>query len=146
MKVKDCMCNNVYYCTEESTVKEAAKMMCENHVGCIPVCDNEKNIVGLLTDRDIILRTIACDKEAVNTKVKDVMTANVCCCNEDTSIDEATKLMSDLQIRRLPVLQNNKLVGMLTIGDLASAHNVDNKQMADTFECICNKQNGKNAE
>ena len=146
MKVKDCMSNQVCYCTCDSTVKDVAKLMCDNHVGCIPVCDQNECVVGLLTDRDIILRTIACDKEYKDTKVSDVMTTSVCCCNEDTEISEATKLMSDLQIRRLPVLKDNKLVGILTIGDLANSQNVDNKQVADTVECICNKQNTKNAE
>ncbi len=146
MKVKDCMSENVCYCGCDSTVKDAAKLMCDNHVGCIPICDNNNCVVGVLTDRDIILRTIACDKEVTNTPVKDIMTPSVCCCNDDTEINEATKLMSDLQIRRLPVLKDNKLVGMLTIADLTNSQNVDNKQVADTVECICNKQNTKNAE
>ena len=63
MKVKDCMCNQVTCVTPESTVKDCAKLMCNKHVGCIPVCDNNNNVVGLVTDRDIILRSIACDKD-----------------------------------------------------------------------------------
>ena len=93
MKVKECMSLNVCYCNPESTVKDAAKLMCDNHVGCIPVCDNNKNIVGVLTDRDVILRTVACDKDSTTTTVSEVMTCKVCCCKPETDINEATKLM-----------------------------------------------------
>ena len=146
MKVKDCMSNEVCYCTSKDSVSQAAKLMCENHVGCIPVCDENNCVVGVLTDRDIILRSIACDKDVKQTPVTEIMTSNVCCCNCDTDIEEATKMMSDLQIRRLPVLENNKIVGILTIGDLTNSQHVSGKQVYDTVECICNKQNNKNAE
>ena len=113
MDVKDCMTKNVCYCTPEVNVAEAAKLMCDNHVGCIPVCDDKNCVVGVLTDRDVILRTISCDKDAKTTPVSEVMTCGVCCCKPDTSIEEATKLMSDFQIRRIPVCdQNNKIVGI----------------------------------
>ena len=146
MKVKDCMSYDVCYCSSNDSVSKAAKLMCENHVGCIPVCDDKQCVVGVLTDRDIILRSIACDKDVKQTPVTDIMTGSVCCCDTETDVDEATQMMSDLQIRRLPVLKNNKIVGILTLGDLAESQNVSSKQVADTVECICNKQNAKNAE
>ena len=62
MKVKDCMCENVWCVKPETKINEIAKLMMENHVGCIPVCDNNNCICGILTDRDIILRTVACNK------------------------------------------------------------------------------------
>ena len=80
MNVKDCMSTNVCYCTPDSYIKEAAKLMCDNHVGCIPVCNDDKCIVGVITDRDVILRSIACGKDVNNTKVSDIMTCNPCCC------------------------------------------------------------------
>ena len=61
MKVKECMCENVCYCNSNSTISEAAKKMSENHIGCIPVCNDEKCVVGILTDRDITLRSVACN-------------------------------------------------------------------------------------
>ena len=61
MKVKDCMCENVCCVKPETKIIEVAKLMSENHIGCIPVCDNNNCICGILTDRDILLRTVACD-------------------------------------------------------------------------------------
>lgn len=149
MEVKDCMTKNVCYCTPETNVADAAKLMSQNHVGCIPVCDQNNYVVGLITDRDVILRTICCDKEAKQTPVSDVMTCNVCCCNPNTTISEATKLMSDLQIRRIPVCdEQNKIVGMLSLGDLAHHDKeVGTDKVCNTLENICNcNQNAKNAE
>ena len=77
MKVKDCMCNEVNCVKPDTSVKDCAKLMCDCHVGCAPVCDNSNNIVGIVTDRDIILRAVSCDKDMANTKVSDIMTTNV---------------------------------------------------------------------
>lgn len=149
MEVKDCMTKNVCYCTPSTNVTDVAKMMCDNHVGCIPVCDENNQVVGLLTDRDVILRTISCGKDVNTTPVSDIMTCGVCCCKPDTTIAEATKLMSDFQIRRIPVCdQNNKIVGMLSLGDLA--HNdkkVGKDEVCNTLENICEcGENSQNAE
>lgn len=149
MDVKDCMTKNVCYCTPEVNVAEAAKLMCDNHVGCIPVCDDKNCVVGVLTDRDVILRTISCDKDAKTTPVSEIMTCGVCSCRPDTSIEEATKLMSDFQIRRIPVCdQNNKIVGILSLGDLAHQDKtVGIQQVCNTLENICEcGNNSKNAE
>ncbi len=149
MNVKDCMSTKVCYCTPENSVKDVAKLMCDNHVGCIPVCNDNNCVVGVITDRDVILRSIACDKDVCNTKVTDIMTCNPCCCTEDTTIDEATNLMSKFQIRRIPVCDaNNKIVGILSLGDLAHHDGeVGKAEVCATLENIC-KCNGntKNAE
>lgn len=146
MKVKDCMCNEVCYVTPNNTVCDCAKLMCNNHVGCIPVCDETKNIVGLITDRDVILRTVACEKDATKTPVSEIMTSKVCCCTSDVDIKEAEDLMCKYQIRRLPVVDdNNKIVGIITLGDLAKNNNVNNESVSNTLENIC-KCNDKNAE
>ena len=149
MDVKDCMSTNVCYCTPNNTVKDAAKLMCDNHVGCIPVCNDNNCVVGVLTDRDVILRSIACDKDVCATKVSDIMTCNPCCCTPNTTIEEATKLMSNLQIRRIPVCNsNNQVVGMLSLGDLAHYDNeVGKNEVCNTLGNICNcNGNTKNAE
>ena len=149
MDVKDCMSTKVCFCTPNSSVKDAAKLMCDNHVGCIPVCNDDNCVVGLITDRDIILRSIACDKDVCKTKVTDVMTCNPCCCSPNTTIDEATKVMSNLQIRRMRVCDsNNKIVGILTLGDLAHHDKeIGAKEVCNTLENICGCDgNSKNAE
>ena len=146
MKVKDCMCHEVAYLTPESTVKDCAKLMCNKHVGCIPVCDESKKIVGLVTDRDVILRSIACDKYVKNTPISDIMTCKVCCCYQDEEIEQVEKIMSDEQIRRLPVVdENNKIIGIITLGDLSANQNINTEGVCRTLENICGC-NDKNAE
>ena len=149
MEVKDCMTKNVCCCTPEMNVADVAKLMCDNHVGCIPVCDDKNCVVGVLTDRDVILRTISCDKDAKTTPVSEVMTCGVCSCSPDTTVEEATKLMSDFQVRRIPVCdKNNKIVGILTLGDLShNDHKVGEKEVCNTLGNICNcSNNPQNAE
>lgn len=147
MKVKDCMCNEVCCVKPDSKVSDVAKVMCGNHVGCIPVCNSNNEVVGIVTDRDIILRSIACDKDVNQTPVSEIMSCNVCSCTPDEQIENAEKKMSDLQIRRIPVVENNKIVGILTLGDLADNNNINNEDVYNTLEHICCKNpNSKNAE
>ncbi|MFR8104711.1 MAG: CBS domain-containing protein [Clostridia bacterium] len=139
MKIKDCMSKNVCYCTADENVDKAVKMMCDNHVGCIPICDEEKRVVGLITDRDVLMRCTNCDKDAKKTKVTDIMTCQVCCCTPNEEVQQAEKFMSDLQIRRIPVIENDQLVGMITVGDLAKHDNqVGKEDVCNTLEHICN--------
>lgn len=146
MKVKDCMCHEVACLTPESTVEDCAKLMCNKHVGCIPICDENKTVVGLVTDRDVILRSIACDKDIKTTPISDIMTCQVCSCGPEEEIDDAEKKMSNEQIRRLPVVdQNNKIIGIITLGDLCTNKNVNTEGICNTLESIC-KYNTKNAE
>lgn len=145
MKVKDCMCNDVKFVTPNTTVCDCAKLMCNSHIGCVPVCDESKNVVGLVTDRDVIMRAIACDKDYKTTPVSDIMTCKVCCCDANSDIEEAEKLMSQNAVRRLPVIENNKIIGILTIGDLAKNQNVNTEDVCDTLENICDCKS-KNAE
>lgn len=146
MKVKECMCNNVCFVDKNTTIKDCAKLMCDNHIGFIPVCDTTKNVVGLVTDRDIILRSIACDKDHKTTPICDIMTSKVCCCDENCDITEAENLMCKYQIRRLPVVDNNnKIIGIITLGDLVKNNNVNTNNVCDTLEKICNCDH-KNAE
>ena len=145
MKVKDCMCRDVKFVTPDTTLCDCAKLMCNSHIGCVPVCDDSKNVVGVVTDRDVILRAVACDKDYKNTAVSDIMTCNVCCLDGNSDIQEAEKLMSENAVRRLPVVENNKIIGILTIGDLAKNDNVNPEGICNTLENICNCKS-KNAE
>lgn len=139
MKVKDCCCNDVCCVNTNTKVDEIAKIMSNNHIGCVPVCDDKNCLVGVITDRDILLRTIACDKDVKNTKASDIMTCNVCTCSENDDVCDAEKKMSEYQIRRIPVVENNKVVGILTIGDLAHFDEELGKQeVCTTIENICN--------
>lgn len=145
MKVNECMCKNVICANEDTTITDIAKLMSDNHVGCIPICDFNKNVIGLITDRDIILRTVACNKDANATKAKDIMTTKVYKVNATDDISEASKTMCDCQVRRIPVTEGSTLVGILTLGDLANNDNVNATQVSNTVEGICNCHNPKNS-
>ena len=139
MKVKDCMCGEVCCVKPDATVCEVAKLMEKNHIGCVPVCNNENCIVGVITDRDIILRSVACDKDLKTTKASEIMTCNVCTCNENDEICDVEHKMASNQIRRIPVVENDKVIGILTLGDLAqNSQEVGAKHVCNTMEDICN--------
>ena len=148
MKVKDCMCQNVYCVKPETKINEIAKLMSEHHIGCIPVCDNNNCICGILTDRDIILRTIACNKDVNATTASDIMSTNVCTCKEDDDMVNAENKMANNQIRRLPVCDdNNHIIGILTLGNLAQNDiQLGKQEVCMTFENICDCNTNKNAE
>lgn len=137
MRVKECMCDKVVKATSDTTLEEIAKLMQENDVGCVPICDNEDNVVGFITDRDIITRCVANNKNCSQTKASDVMTKKIIKTTPDTEIDEVQKTMSHNQIKRLPVIENNRIVGIITIGDLAQNTEVPTKDVGATVECIC---------
>ncbi len=137
MRVKDCMCNNLVKAAPETTVTEAAKLMNSNQIGCLPICSSDDKVVGFVTDRDIITRAVAHNKDCNNTKLSDIMTINVIKTSADTDIKEAANIMANNQVRRLPVLENGKAIGVLTIGDIAQQDNISFEQVGKTFECIC---------
>lgn len=144
MKVKECMCGNVCYCTPDTKVSDVAKIMNENGVGCIPVCDDKNCVVGILTDRDIILRSVACNKDVSSTNASEIMTCNTICCDCNEDLKTITENMGKTGIRRIPVTENGKLVGMLTIGDLAKHQNISCECVGTTLENICNCENKNN--
>lgn len=148
MKVRECMCNDVCCVQPETKIQEVAKLMSENHIGCIPVCDENQCICGIVTDRDVLLRCVACNKDTNQTPVSDIMSCNVCTCKEDDEITNAETKMGQNQIRRLPVCDDkNKVVGILTLGDLAqNDQEIGKQQVCSTLENICNCQENKNAE
>ena len=140
MKVKECMCKKVACVTSQDTISNVAKVMESNHIGCVPVCDNTKSICGIITDRDIVLRAVACDKDIKNTMASEIMTTSVCTCTEDEDMTNAQSKMASNQIRRLPVCDtNNRVIGMLTFGDLANnTTEIGENQVSTAIEDICN--------
>ncbi|KRQ87992.1 Hypoxic response protein 1 [Caloramator mitchellensis] len=118
MKVKDFMTTNVAFVNPTTPIVEVAKIMKQRNIGSVPVVDGDR-VVGIVTDRDIVLRDIAMGKNPENVTAKDVMTMGVATANPNMDIHDASRLMAEKQIRRLPVVENNRLVGMLAIGDIA---------------------------
>lgn len=148
MKVKDCMTNNVFCVKPETNIKDVVNLMSQNHIGCVPVCDNNNDVCGIITDRDILLRSVACNKDVNCTPVSEIMTTNVCTCMQDDTINEAQNKMGTNQIRRLPVCdENNNLVGMLTLGNLShNTYKIGKEQVCTTLNDICSCHENKNAE
>lgn len=117
--VSEVMTRGVRSLSPTDTVVLAAQAMEELNVGAIPVCDGDR-LVGMVTDRDIVLRSVAQDRNARTTQLKDVMSTDVQSTREDESIDKVLQQMSRAQIRRVPVLDGDKrLVGILSLGDVA---------------------------
>ena len=147
MKINECMCKDVCFVKPECNVYDAARIMNENHIGCIPICNDEKNVVGVLTDRDIVLRSVACDKNAKTTPVSSIMTTNVYTCKCEEDIGQAQYLMEKNQIRRIPIVdRTNKMVGIISTGDLAHYNQkIGEENFTTTMGYICNnKGNVKN--
>ncbi len=92
MKVKECMCGEVCYCTPDTKISDIAKMMNEKHIGCVPICDDNNFVVGILTDRDIILRTVACQKDCNTTTASETMTKSATCCDCNEDVDKVMKM------------------------------------------------------
>ncbi|PLR67672.1 MULTISPECIES: CBS domain-containing protein [Bacillaceae] len=104
--------------TSTQSIQEAAELMSSQNVGSIPVVDGGQ-VKGIITDRDITLRSTAEGKTS-DTKVADVMSSNLVTGTPDMSSEEAAQLMASNQIRRLPIVENNQLVGYVALGDLAT--------------------------
>lgn len=120
MKVADLMTHDPQPIGPDDSLQRAAELMDSLDVGILPVCDGER-LVGLITDRDIVVRATAAGLAPDAVKVGDVMTADLRWAYDDEDVSEAERLMRDTQIRRLPVLnRQRRLVGMLSLGDLAA--------------------------
>lgn len=118
MQIRDVMTTDVASVNPQDSIENAAKLMQKYDVGSIPVCEGQK-IVGIVTDRDIALRCVAVGKNTKQAPVSDVMTTNPVTASSSMDVHEAAKIMSERQIRRLPIVDNNNLVGMVALGDIA---------------------------
>ncbi|WP_078547358.1 CBS domain-containing protein [Litchfieldia alkalitelluris] len=117
--VRDVMTSNVDCCTPLDNVYEVAVKMKELDVGAIPIVDNESNtLLGMITDRDLVIRGYA-EKRSGSNQVTNVMSEDVITVPPNTSLKEASGIMAEHQIRRLPVVDNGQLVGIVSLGDLA---------------------------
>lgn len=106
---------------KEATIVEAARLMNEKNIGALVVTEGDKDkVVGIFTERDCLKRVIAVEADPATTRVGEVMTSPVAVCRPDTSAEECKSVMTEKRIRHLPVVENGKLVGIVTIGDLIS--------------------------
>jgi len=119
MKLRELMSTPVIRIHPEETVAVAARLLEHNNIGAMPVCGADGRLCGMLTDRDIVTRCLAAGKLPQNTSVREIMTGRVYVARPDMEVSMAAGLMGKEQIRRLPVMENGKLCGMVSLGDLA---------------------------
>jgi len=118
-QVRDVMTRVVEYVTPDAPVRDVATRMKDRDIGSFPVCVSGA-IVGMVTDRDLVLRVLAEGRDPAATPVRDVMSKDIVCCDLKDRLDDVVALMSDRQVRRIPVVsQGSRLVGLVTLGMLA---------------------------
>jgi CBS domain-containing protein len=133
MKIRDVMTPNPFTVSPEDTVQDAARIMQSEDTGAVPVVKDGR-LLAVVTDRDIVVRVVA-EGAPLTRRVGDIATKDVVCATPEMSTKEASQLMSEHQIRRLPVVENGRLVGIVSIGDIAVKEGKDS-QIGDTLEHI----------
>lgn len=119
MLIKDLMTPCVSCVRPESTLSQAAdRMKCEN-IGSLPVCNDAGNVLGIITDRDIVIRALSDGTVSRGIKIGDIMSTNIISVSPNMNTHDAALIMSKHQIRRLPVVMNNRLVGIISLADIA---------------------------
>ncbi len=118
MKVRDIMTTQVQWVARNTSLVEAAQMMAQQDFGSVPVCEGDR-LLGMVTDRDIVVRCVAKGQDCSSTTVDQVMSKPVHSVTPDTDVHQASDLMAQQQVRRLPVEDNGRLVGIVALGDMA---------------------------
>ena len=119
MKIRELMSKTVVRIHPEESVAVAARALAHYNIGILPVCGNDGRLCGLVTDRDIVTRCLASGRSPAVTPVREVMTTQILSARPDMDAAAAAGLMGRAQIRRLPVRENGRLCGMVSLGDLA---------------------------
>ena len=119
MKIRDVMTPRVIRISPEESASVAARTMTHYNVGAMPVCGLDGKLCGMVTDRDIVTRCLAAGKQPGETRVEDIMTQGVVSVRPDMETSQVAALMARRQIRRLPVVEDGQLCGMVTLGDLS---------------------------
>ena len=125
MEVRDLMNASVVSVEPTSSAALAARLISRHNVGALPVCSEDKRLRGMITDRDIVLRCVAAEEDPAQTMVRDIMTRNCATVSPGDDCREASRVMAVQQVRRLPVVEGGKVVGMISLGDLARSHRMD---------------------
>lgn len=122
MKVSNLMSNTVISISPDASVTSAAKLLTKHNIGSVPVISKDDKLRGIVTDRDIITRCVASENSPDTMSVKDIMTRCVFGVSPNADIREATEIMSSEQIRRIPVVDDGKVVGMIALADMARSN------------------------
>jgi len=134
MKVSDAMHRKADWASTDTPIAEIARMMATDDIGAVPIGQDDR-LVGILTDRDIAVRVVAKGRDPERTKAADVMTKGLVWCRSSATVEEAIHVMDQKKIRRLPVIDENKrLVGMLSLGDIA--HSVSRDLSGEVLRAV----------
>ena len=125
MEVRDLMNPSVVSIEPTFSAALAARLISRHNVGALPVCSEDRRLRGVVTDRDIVLRCVAAEEDPAQTMVRDIMTRNCATVSPGDDCREASRVMAVQQVRRLPVVEGGKVVGMISLGDLARSHRMD---------------------
>ena len=135
MKVRDIMTSEgLASASLDTTLEEIASMMKEHDVGAIPIVDEDEKLAGIITDRDIVVRAIADGQEPSSCTAEDILSEQLQTIGQDADIEEAADLMARHKIRRLPVVEDGVIVGMLSLGDISVK--AEDEQAAEVLEDI----------
>ena len=134
MDLSEIMTSDLVTCSPNDTLAQVALRMQSEDIGCCPVVE-EDFLVGMITDRDITVRSAAKGLDPNQQQVREIMTTNVISAHPSMSMEDACRLMSENQIRRLPVVENDRLVGMVALADLAIDFE-EAEMLAETLESI----------
>jgi CBS domain-containing protein len=133
-RASDIMSKNVTAIREDETVRVAAERLASENVGVLPICDEHKRIKGVLTDRDIVVQVVARGKDPSSTRARELEQGEIVTLRPDDSIQHAANLMSQHQVRRLPVVENGEVLGMVSQADVVKA--VDPEKAGRTVSSI----------
>lgn len=136
MRVKDCMTKQVISVGAGEPVSVAARLMARYNLGALPVRGRDGQLEGMLTDRDIVLRCIAAERSPKAVRVREVMTRSVAAAAPDTDAAAAAGIMAARQVRRLPVTEEGRVVGMVSLADLSRRPDYM-MEAAEALEDIC---------
>ena len=126
--------HEIYTIRPEATVLEAISLMADKGIGALVVTDQNNHVVGILSERDYTRKVILMERTSKSTTVSEIMTAKVLTVTKNTSVKECLNLITDHHLRHLPVLDNEKLVGFISIGDLVKAAMEDQKNLIEQLK------------
>ena len=144
MKIQDIMTKPAIHISPRESVEVAARTLQKYNIGALPVCDAQGKLCGMVTDRDLVTRCMAVGKSPAQTLVQEVMTNQVTAVQPDMESGVAAHLMGRLQIRRLPVVENGHIAGMVSLGDLSKRED-SVMDAADALTDICTNVSNRDA-
>ena len=125
MRVRDLMSKSVVTIAPEESAALAARLLSRHELGALPVCAGDGTLAGIVTDRDIVTRCVAAGEEPGRVPVRDIMSPAPSVITPEAPVSAAARLMAQRQVRRLPVVEQGQVVGMLSLGDLARSRRTD---------------------